>query len=174
MGDKPLQQQRRFDSRLRHSNQAHLPGHPAETVHTTICRRIGFLLLEHFSMMAFTGAVDAIVTANLVSGKPLYRFETFSLEGATVRSDLAINISVDGDLQAIDVKALDFLIVCGGYRSNLEPGRATVAFRTPRRACARAPLAISQANTKYLRTVSTTSQVPRMPGSTMKMSPALR
>ena len=127
MGDKPLQQQRRFDSRLRHSNQAHLPGHPAETVHTTICRRIGFLLLEHFSMMAFTGAVDAIVTANLVSGKPLYRFETFSVEGATVRSDLAINISVDGDLQAIDVKALDFLIVCGGYRSNLEPGRSTVA-----------------------------------------------
>ncbi len=31
-----------------------------------------------------------------------------------------------------------------------------------------------QANTKYLRTVSTTSQVPVMPGSTTKMSPALR
>lgn len=32
----------------------------------------------------------------------------------------------------------------------------------------------NQANTKYLRTVSTTSQVPVIPGSTTKMSPALR
>lgn len=31
-----------------------------------------------------------------------------------------------------------------------------------------------QAKTKYLRTVSTTSQVPFMPGSTTKISPALR
>ncbi|WP_018991946.1 GlxA family transcriptional regulator [Aromatoleum toluclasticum] len=126
MADKPLQHQRKFDSRLRHSNQAHLPGQHAEGVPTTICRRIGFLLLEHFSMMAFTGAVDAIVTANLVSGKPLYSFETYSLEGSTVRSDLAINISVDGDLPSIPVKTLDVLIVCGGYRSKLEPARPTV------------------------------------------------
>ncbi len=36
------------------------------------------------------------------------------------------------------------------------------------------PVFLHQANTKYLRTVSTTSQVPFIPGSTTKMSPARR
>ncbi len=123
MGDKLRQGPRSFDSRLRHSNQAYLQGQAPDDAHPPICRRIGFVLLEHFSMMAFTGAVDAIVTANLVSRKPLYRFETRSLEGATVRSDLGINISVDGELSALDATDLDILIVCGGFRSQLEPRR---------------------------------------------------
>ncbi len=118
--------QRSFGSALRHSNQAYLQAPPADGVHPPISRRIGFLLLEHFSMMAFTGAVDAIVTANLLSRAPLYRFETFSLEGGAVRSDLAINISVDGELAGLDARDLDMLIVCGGYRSSLKPARAVV------------------------------------------------
>ena len=36
------------------------------------------------------------------------------------------------------------------------------------------PVFLHQANTKYLRTVSTTSQVPFIPGSMTKMSPARR
>ncbi|MCC4118098.1 GlxA family transcriptional regulator [Aromatoleum toluclasticum] len=126
MGDKPQQLPRSFDSSMRHSNQAYLQGRSSADAHPPICRRIGFVLLEHFSMMAFTGAVDAIVTANLISRKPLYRFETFSLEGATVRSDLGINISVDGEFLALDTKDLDILIICGGFRSNLEPRRPVV------------------------------------------------
>ncbi len=123
MGDKLPQAPRSFDSRLRHSNRAHLQGRTADAPHPPICRRIGFVLLEHFSMMAFTGAVDAIVTANLIGREPLYRFDTWSLEGATVRSDLGINISVDGELPALDARELDILIVCGGFRSKLEPRR---------------------------------------------------
>ncbi|BAL27088.1 GlxA family transcriptional regulator [Azoarcus sp. KH32C] len=123
MGDKARQAPRSFDSGLRHSNQAYLQGQLSDDAHPPICRRIAFVLLEHFSMMAFTGAVDAIVTANLVSHKPLYRFETYALEGATVRSDLGINISVDGALPALDANDLDILIICGGFRSKLEPGR---------------------------------------------------
>ncbi|MBI1905009.1 MAG: GlxA family transcriptional regulator [Rhodocyclales bacterium] len=126
MGDKLRQGARSFDSRLRHSNQAYLQGLSSDDAHPPLCRRIGFLLLEHFSMMAFTGAVDAIVTANLVSRKPLYRFETCSLEGATARSDLGINIHVDGELRALDAKDLDILIICGGFRSNLDPHRPVV------------------------------------------------
>ena len=123
MGDKLQQAPRSFDSRMRHSNQAYLQGRSPHSAHPPICRRIGFVLLEHFSMMAFTGAVDAIVTANLVSRQPLYRFETYGLEGATVRSDLGINISVDATLLALDAKDLDILIICGGFRSNLAPQR---------------------------------------------------
>lgn len=123
MGDKLRQGPRSFDSRLRHSNRAYLPGQTPDDTQPPICRRIAFVLLEHFSMMAFTGAVDAIVTANLVSRKTLYRFEAYSLGGATTRSDLGINISVDGELPALGTTDLDLLIVCGGFRSNLEPRR---------------------------------------------------
>jgi transcriptional regulator GlxA family with amidase domain len=126
MDEKTSRSQRRFDSRLRHSNQAYLQGRSSDSAHPPICRRIGFVLLEHFSMMAFTGAVDAIVTANLISRFPLYRFDTCSLEGTTVRSDLGINISVDGELGTLDAKDLDILIICGGYRCALVPGRPVV------------------------------------------------
>ena len=114
---------RHFNSRLRHSNQAYLRSRLSDSEHPPISRRIAFVLLEHFSMMAFTGAVDTIVTANLLSRAPLYRFQAYSLEGTSVLSDLGINISVDGELKALDASDLDMLIVCGGYRSNLTPQR---------------------------------------------------
>ena len=59
----------------------------------------------------------------MITGKPLYRFATYGLEGSTVRSDLDINISADSELQALDAKEVDILIVCGGYRSALESRR---------------------------------------------------
>lgn len=112
---------RPFNSRLRHSNQAYLQARPSDSEHPPISRRIAFVLLEHFSMMAFTGAVDAIVTANLLSRTPLYRFQSIGLAGGSVLSDLGISISTDGAFQTLDTENLDILIVCGGYRSNLSP-----------------------------------------------------
>lgn len=139
---------RSFDSRLRHSNQAYLLALQPDSQHPPISRRIAFVLLEHFSMMAFTGAVDAIVTANLLSRNPLYRFETYSLEGASVRSDLAINITVDGAFHDLDARDLDMLIVCGGYRSNLNPPRPVL---DKLRAVARRPLTLGSLwNGSYL------------------------
>lgn len=122
----PQPGRRSFDSRLRHSNQAYLGGTDPRSVHAPIGRRVGFALLEHFSLMAFTGALDAIVTANLLSRDPLYRFQTFGIETGPVRSDLGINISVDGLLADVAANDLDILIVCGGYRSNLKPQRPTL------------------------------------------------
>lgn len=118
--------QRGFNSRLRHSNQAYLRGRQSDSEHPPISRRIAFVLLEHFSMMAFTGAVDAIVTANLLSRNPLYRFQAVSLEGSAVLSDLGISIAADADLNSLDATDLDILIVCGGYRSDLSPPRAVL------------------------------------------------
>ncbi|MBS0543245.1 MAG: GlxA family transcriptional regulator [Proteobacteria bacterium] len=122
----PLSARRNFDSRLRHSNQAYLRARQSGSDHPPISRRIAFVLLEHFSMMAFTGAVDAIVTANLLSRKPLYRFQSIGLEGGAVLSDLGITISTDGELKTLDAAGLDLLIVCGGYRSDLSPPRAVL------------------------------------------------
>lgn len=117
---------RSFGSRLRHSNQPYLSNRNQEAAAEVQQRRVGFLLLEHFSMMAFTAAVDALVTANLLSQPPLYRFETFGLGEASVRSDLSLNLSVDAAFDALDVNGLDMLIVCGGFRCALKPARKVV------------------------------------------------
>lgn len=84
--------------------------------------RIGFILREHFSMVAFTAAVDAFVTSNLVTPEPVFQYVTIS-EGPSkaVLSDLGIQVSTDmalGKLES-DLCQFDMLIVCGGFRCSL-------------------------------------------------------
>ncbi|WP_188745348.1 GlxA family transcriptional regulator [Marinobacterium zhoushanense] len=110
--------QRTFSSLFIGSNQAFIEGKNAEDIGPV---RIGFILLENFSMMAFTGAVDALVTANLLSSTPLYRFETIGIDSSTVRCDLGFDISVSSQIRGFQVDDLDMIFICGGYRSPLKP-----------------------------------------------------
>lgn len=85
------------------------------------CRqaRVGFLLLEHFSLPAFTQALDTIVTANLL--RPgLFASRTFALHDIKVVSDLGLVISPDARLELADLQELDLLVICGGYRTPLK------------------------------------------------------
>jgi transcriptional regulator GlxA family with amidase domain len=70
--------------------------------------RVGFLLLEHFSLPVFTQALDTIVTANLLR-PTLFSSRTFGLQGGEVTSDLGLVIRPDALLEvaalAIKVKA---------------------------------------------------------------------
>ena len=84
--------------------------------------RVGFILQPHFSLVAFTGALDALVTANLVTSTPLFEYSTFGVDSRMVVSDLSINISTDGVIDSLQIQHrgdLDILIVCGGYRCSL-------------------------------------------------------
>lgn len=85
--------------------------------------RIGFILREHFSMVAFTAAVDTLVTANLVTPEPVFEHFTIGAESRMVLSDLGIEVSTSATLDSfrVDPSQLDMLVVCGGYRSNLTP-----------------------------------------------------
>ncbi len=112
------QDKREFCAQMRDTNSPFLPAE--KTVDQPI--RVGFVLLEHFSMMAFTAAVDALVTANLVSPTPLFKFATYGMGSLTVKSDLGIDISTTGRLDQLPVEgddALKILIVCGGFRCEL-------------------------------------------------------
>lgn len=122
----PTQPARAFGSPLRHSNRPFTRSDGASDAPTEKCTRVGFVLLEHFSLMAFTGALDAIVTANLVSSAPLFEFQTFGLDAGPVRSDLGIQVSIDIALTEADLQAVDLLLVCGGYRSNLQSPRVVL------------------------------------------------
>jgi transcriptional regulator GlxA family with amidase domain len=81
--------------------------------------RAGFLLLEHFSLPAFTQALDTIVTANLL--RPgLFASRTFGLNEGEVVSDLGLVIRPNARIDAHAIRDLDLLVVCGGYRTELK------------------------------------------------------
>jgi transcriptional regulator GlxA family with amidase domain len=92
-----------------------------ENDYSAPCRqaRAGFLLLEHFSLPAFTQALDTIVTPNLL--RPgLFSSRTFALSDRKVVSDLELVISPDARLELADLQELDLLVICGGYRTPLK------------------------------------------------------
>ena len=80
--------------------------------------RTGFLLLEHFSLPAFTQALDTLVTANLLRPK-LFSTRTFGLQDSEVVSDLGLVIRPDEKISPQALQALDLLVICGGYRTEL-------------------------------------------------------
>lgn len=109
-----------FDSLLKNKNMAHLD-RPVRPAASALPQRVAFVLLDNFSMMAFTGAVDALVTANLMSHSPLYEVRVVGGAGETAISDLGIAISADCRLDELEERAQDILVVCGGYRVVLQP-----------------------------------------------------
>ncbi len=81
--------------------------------------RTGFVLLEHFSLPAFTQALDTIITSNLL--RPgLFSTRTFGLSDGEVISDLGLVIRPDARLEAGAIQELDLLVICGGYRTELK------------------------------------------------------
>jgi transcriptional regulator GlxA family with amidase domain len=80
--------------------------------------KVGFLLLEHFSLPSFTQALDTLVTANLIRSN-LFESSTFSIDGKEVVSDLGIVIKPDNILASSSLDACALFVVCGGLRTPL-------------------------------------------------------
>ncbi|WP_028634264.1 MULTISPECIES: GlxA family transcriptional regulator [Pseudomonas] len=80
--------------------------------------QVGFLLLEHFSLPAFTQALDTLVTANLIQPGSCAS-STFSVDGAAVTSDLGIVICPAAAITAGLQQPLDLLVICAGLRTPL-------------------------------------------------------
>ncbi|ALI09358.1 MULTISPECIES: GlxA family transcriptional regulator [Pseudomonas] len=106
-----------FESVLKNKNMAYRPLGAASASEAPI--RVAFVLMDNFSMMSFTGAVDALVTANLMSDMPLYEVLTVGVSGGQVTSDLGIVISTDVELAQMPENQ-DVLIVAGGFRVKLQ------------------------------------------------------
>lgn len=107
----------RFSSALKNKNLPYMgAGEAHETPANT--RRVAFILLEHFSMMAFTGAVDALVTTNLMKASTVYEVLVVGAEPKATVSDLGIEVATEFSLEDFDTESLhvDVLIVCGGLR----------------------------------------------------------
>ena len=110
-----IKDKRHFSSLMRDTNSPFLANEDAP-LHTTT---VGFVLQEHFSMMAFTAAVDALITANLVRTTPLFSYQTLAVDSSPVISDLGIGIAAQDTIRDFTNgrhKLPDILVVCGGYR----------------------------------------------------------
>jgi len=89
--------------------------------HTSVT--VHFVLLEHFSMASFTGAVDALLTANSIQ-HTLFSITTIGVEAKQVKSDIGIDIATDYQIASSARAGLSctescIIVVCGGYRSPL-------------------------------------------------------
>ncbi|CAM2782790.1 GlxA family transcriptional regulator [Vibrio mytili] len=74
--------------------------------------RIGFLLLDNFTMLALSSAVDPMRMANQLTGKELYDWYIISEDGEDVTA--SDGITVKPDCSMADAPQLDTLIVVGG------------------------------------------------------------
>ena len=74
--------------------------------------RIGFLVLNEFTMIAFSSAVEVLRMANYASGQPLYSWSVFSVDGQPVSSSSGLPTAPMMTYE--EAGPLDLVFVCGG------------------------------------------------------------
>lgn len=86
-----------------------MPENDSSTVH----HNYGFLLLDNYSAIAFTLAVETLRLANRELGRDAYSWKIITLSDEPVRSSGNIQILADDTINNCEV---DTLFVCGGVR----------------------------------------------------------
>ncbi len=74
--------------------------------------RVGFLLIQNFTMVALATAIEPMRMANQLSGRELYTWQLFSDGGETVKASDGIAISPDAAIG--NEQPFDIIIVVGG------------------------------------------------------------
>lgn len=75
-------------------------------------RRIGFLTLPNYSMIALANALEACRMANYVTGRVVYAWTIITLDGAPAAASNGLTLEPTQKLP--EIGDLDLLIVCGG------------------------------------------------------------
>lgn len=89
---------------------------------------VAFLLVDNFSMIAFSSAIEPLRLANREAGRALYRYKLLSEDGAGCRASNGIAIGTEG--RFADSAGFDVMLVCGGVDiQTLDHRRLTAALR---------------------------------------------
>ena len=88
-------------------------------------RRIGFLLVPEFTLIAFTSAVEPLRMANRLSGKRLYEWTMLSSDGGPVHASNGLIFTADMALTGAG--GLDLVLVCAGERVEKHTDRNLLA-----------------------------------------------
>ena len=84
-----------------------------ESSDANVTMHIGFLLMPEYTLSTFSNAVSVLRMANRLSGRELYRYSVFSLDGEPVVSSAGLELRLDGSLKSVG--DMSVLVVCGGY-----------------------------------------------------------
>lgn len=88
--------------------------------------RIGFLLVPQFSMMAFFCAVEPLRIANRLSGRELYSWHVFSLDGEPVEASNGMTLVADAAISAVE--SFPTLLVCASFDPQRYEARALLSW----------------------------------------------
>lgn len=86
---------------------------------------VGFMLVEDFSMIAFSSAIEALRLANRAARRELYRYSLWSENGQSCTASNGVEVRVAGAFSA--AQDLDMAIVCGGIDIHRRDHRALQA-----------------------------------------------
>lgn len=83
---------------------------------TALPTRFGFLLINDFTLISMSSAIEPLRMANRLYGSQVYTWKTMSETGAAVSASDGISVNVDSGIDDEDgLRGLDTLIVCGGW-----------------------------------------------------------
>ena len=96
-------------------------------------RHFVFLLLNQFTLLSFSAAIEPLRIANRMSGQELYRWTLMAEGGTGASCSNGARIAVDRGLE--EIARDDVVLVCGGLdvRSNTTPGVLNWLRRASRR-----------------------------------------
>ncbi len=78
-------------------------------------RRIGFVLVPEFSMIAFIAALEPLRLANRLAEKQIFSWSLFSEDGGPVTASNDLELAVEGPLP--EAGKLDFVFLCSGLNA---------------------------------------------------------
>ena len=88
-----------------------------DRVPTPLPTRFGFLLVEDFTLISMSSAIETLRMANRLVGSEVYRWKTLSETGGAVSASDGISINADAGIDdPAALQDVDAIIVCGGRR----------------------------------------------------------
>ena len=79
---------------------------------TTKPEHFGFLQVLNYSMIAFSSAIEPLRMANRNSGRELYRWSLYTIDGLPEKASNGLEITPDASLE--HANDIDTLFICGG------------------------------------------------------------
>lgn len=74
-----------------------------------------FVLLDEFTLLSFSAALDSLRIANRAAGFEAYRWRILSVGNATAAASCGVQVGTDGPLE--DLRHDDTVILCGGLNA---------------------------------------------------------
>jgi len=79
--------------------------------------RFGFLLIDDFTLISMSSAIETLRMANRLARQDIYRWKTISAEGGAITASDGLSVIADCTIaDEVSLKDADAIIVCGGRR----------------------------------------------------------